>query len=266
MGFGASVGGCLAVNKSRLRVILQRTGIVVLVAIVFPLAGGVMIAYGDWLGKSERRYLFYGSTDQAPLPQEHGEAIVQVYAARAARWRGVFGVHTWIAYKKAGASQYVRAEVIGWGARYKESVVVTRNGIPDQYWYGYKPELLADIRGDKAEDAIARIEDSIDRYPYANRYSVWPGPNSNTFTAHVLRDVEEIEVDLPPTAIGKDYIDGVGFMRTPSSMGYQLSAFGLLGAALALEEGLEINILGANYGFDLNLPALRLPCIGRLGF
>ena len=47
-----------------------------------------------------------------------------------------------------------------------------------------------------------RIETAITEYPYPNRYHVWPGPNSNTFVAFVLRKVPELRVDLPPTAIG----------------------------------------------------------------
>ena len=146
---------------------LFRIGIFILLAIVFPLAGGLTIAYDEWSGMKERRYQLTGSSGQAPLPEEHEAAIVQVYAARAARWRGIFGVHTWIAYKKAGASEYRRTEVIGWGARYRETVVYDRNGIPDRYWYGYEPELLADIRGQQAETAIARIEELAPRtIPY----------------------------------------------------------------------------------------------------
>ena len=41
------------------------------------------------------------------------------------------------------------------GARYRESVVYDRGGIPDRYWYGYEPELLADIRGKRAETAAS---------------------------------------------------------------------------------------------------------------
>jgi len=248
-----------------MRVFLFRAGIVVLLLIVFPLVGGLTIAYGEWSGKSERRYQFYGSSGQAPRAGEHDGAIVQVYAARAARWRGIFGVHSWIAYRKAGARQYVRTEVIGWGARHRESVVVTRNGIPDQYWYGYEPDLLADIRGEEAVNAIARIESLIEAYPFRNHYRVWPGPNSNTYTAHLLREVEELIVDLPPTAIGKDYVDRVGFEPAPSNTGYQFLLHGLFGVTLALDEGLEINILGASYGVDFNPLALKLPAIGRLG-
>ena len=234
--------------------------------LVIPLLGGIVIAYGEWPGSSERRYQYYDSSGQAPDPALYSEAIVQVYAARAARWRGVFGVHSWIAYKKADARQYVRAEVIGWGARYKQTVVVKRNGIPDQFWYGYEPELLAEIRGGDAETAIREIENQIEQYPFENHYRVWPGPNSNTFTAYIAREVEALQIDLPPTAIGKDYVDRIGFAEAPSKTGYQFLAHGVFGITLALEEGFEINLLGATYGIDLNPPALKLPCIGRIGF
>ena len=249
-----------------MRVILLRIGIFLLLAIVFPVAGGLTIAYGEWSGNSDRRYRLTGSSNQAPQAEQLNEAIVQVYAARAARWRGIFGVHTWIAYKKTGAAHYTRTEVIGWGSRYRENVVYQRNGIPDQYWYGYEPELLADIRGAEAERAIARIESMVDDYEFKNRYKVWPGPNSNTYTAHMIREIDELVVDLPATAIGKDYIERVGFTAVPSNTGFQFSAHGLLGVTLALEEGIEVNVLGASYGVDLFPPALKLPGIGRLGF
>ena len=34
---------------------------------------------------------------------------------------------------------------------------------------------------------------------------------------------------------------------------------------LALEEGVEINVLGLSFGIDVMRPALKLPGIGRLG-
>jgi hypothetical protein len=34
---------------------------------------------------------------------------------------------------------------------------------------------------------------------------------------------------------------------------------------LALEEGLEVNLLGLTFGLDINPPALKLPGIGRIG-
>ena len=57
----------------------------------------------------------------APDPATHREAVVQVYAARVIGWRGVFGVHTWIAAKPAAASQYTVYEIIGWRLRWQDT-------------------------------------------------------------------------------------------------------------------------------------------------
>jgi hypothetical protein len=43
-------------------------------------------------------------TGLAPDPATTPEAVVQVYAARAVSWRGVFSVRTWIAVKPTGLS------------------------------------------------------------------------------------------------------------------------------------------------------------------
>ena len=76
----------------------------------------------------------------------------------------------------------------------------------------------------------------------------------------------ELRLDLPPTAIGKDYIpDGKIFAEAPSGTGYQVSLFGLLGVLAAREEGVEVNILGLTFGLDLASPALKLPMAGRIG-
>src|SRR5258708_12736227 len=72
-------------------------------------------------------------------------------------------------------------------------------------WFGSAPELVAEKRGAGVEELIARIDRAAHSYPWAGEYTMWPGPNSNTFTAWVLRAVPELEADLPPTAIGKDY-------------------------------------------------------------
>ena len=76
----------------------------------------------------------------------------------------------------------------------------------------------------------------------------------------------ELRLDLPPTAIGKDYIPGGKlFAETPSGTGYQVSLFGLLGLLVAAEEGVEVNLLGLTFGLDFMRPALKLPLAGRVG-
>jgi hypothetical protein len=200
----------------------------------------------------------------APAPEETPEAIVQVYAARAVRWRGIFGVHTWIAAKPAGARAYTVYEVNGWRLRRTGSAVVQSDRPPDGRWFGNAPDLLADLRGPQAEALLDRIETAVSRYPYAAEYRVWPGPNSNTFTAHVLRDIPELRVDLPPTAIGKDYLGRHVTAAVPSGTGYQLSLLGAAGILAAAQEGIELNLLGLTFGIDALDPALKLPMIGRV--
>jgi hypothetical protein len=74
------------------------------------------------------------SSGQAPDPATTSEAVLQVYAARTVGWKGLLGVHTWVALKPSGASEYTRYEVIGWGVnRGAPAVRVNRTG-PDNYW------------------------------------------------------------------------------------------------------------------------------------
>jgi hypothetical protein len=203
---------------------------------------------------------------QAPKPRDEPAALVQVYGARAYHWRGAFGIHTWIATKRRNASHYTIYQVIGWNLyRGRSSVSVRRVDAPDFAWFNARPELLSERRGPGAEALIDRIETAVAAYPYPDRYRVWPGPNSNTFTAFVARQVPELGLDLPPTAIGKDYLIGGRLVdRMPSGTGWQVSFLGLLGLGLAWEEGLEFNVLGLSAGIDLNDLALRFPGLGRL--
>jgi len=116
------------------------------------------------------------------------------------------------------------------------------------------------------EAMIDAIEAAIARYPHADEYRSYPGPNSNTFLAHIGREVPALRLDLPANAIGKDYRPVTRPLGvSPSGSGLQFSLLGLFGLSVGLEEGLELNLLGLNFGVDLNSPALRLPAIGRVG-
>src|SRR3982751_846130 len=229
-----------------------------------PLALGYLLFSGQ-LGAADWRTASREPVGLAPDPAATPEAVVQVYSARAVSWRGWFGVHTWIAVKRTGAREFTVYEVVGWRLRSTGGVVVTRNRPPDGYWYGNKPELLGDIRGPGVDAIITRIEAAVKEYPYPARYHVWPGPNSNTFTAFVLRRVPELRVDLPPTAIGKDYLGWRSVSRTPSGTGAQMNLAGLAGVAIGLEEGVEVNVLGLNFGVDPKSLSIKLPIVGRIG-
>jgi len=200
----------------------------------------------------------------APDPATTPEPVVQVYGARTLGVKGIFGVHTWVAVKPANAMSWTVYEIIGWRLRWSDSALVIRSRQPDAPWFGAEVELYADKRGQGVEDLIARIDKAAHAYPYANTYTLWPGPNSNTFTAWIARAVPELRVDLPPTAIGKDYIGATNFVSTaPSGTGFQFTVAGLFGVVASPVDGFELNLLGLNFGASGS--GLKLPLVGRVG-
>ena len=217
------------------------------------------------LGRDFRR-ADRSSAGIAPPAENTPEAVVQVYTARALNWRGIFAVHSWVATKPENAETYTVHQVIGWRIYRDLPAMVSAPGTPDGRWFGNEPSVIAELRGQAAARAIPKIIEAVANYPYPNEYMVWPGPNSNTFVAYIGKQVPELRMDLPSTAIGKDYpINGSIIDRAPSGTGYQVSMLGVLGITLAREEGIELNLLGLNFGIDFYKPALKLPFVGRIG-
>ncbi len=240
--------------------------VVVFVAVALLLLGPLsVLAFGELTQRGNFWSASRASSQQAPPPESHPAAVVQVYGARTLGWRGAFGIHTWIATKRENAQGYRVHHVIGWRYYRGGSAVVSQAGTPDFHWFGARPELLAEHRGEAAETMIDAIESAVETYPYADLYRVWPGPNSNTFTAWVARRVPGLELDLPPTALGKDFLgEGRVFGPMPSGTGWQFSLNGLLGLGVSPVEGVEFNVLGLGAGFDFDDLALRLPGLGRV--
>lgn len=240
----------------------------VLVVFALALLGPVLaVANGKVNISNDWRTADRSSQGIAPSPQDEPRAVIHVYAARAFSWRGIFAVHTWVAVKPSGSQHYVVHQVVGWREWQDLPVVVSEVDEPDRSWYGNAPELLLDIRGEAAERLIPKISKAISSYPYRDNYTLWPGPNSNTFVAHIAREVPELKLALPTTAIGKDYLSGGAILDSaPSGTGCQISLFGLAGITVAREEGIEVNLLTANFGFDFWPLGVMLPGVGRIGF
>lgn len=144
----------------------------------------------------------------APNPLQVKEAVIEFYGADAFSWRGWFAVHTWVAIKPEAAKEYTVYEVIGW--RVRRGLPALRKyttTTPDRYWYGARPEKILSITGDKAKRLIPKITEAAARYPWANEYTLLPGPNSNTFPAWLGLQVSELELEMPFSAIGSGYAD-----------------------------------------------------------
>tara|TARA_Y100000588_G_scaffold109839_1_gene120421 strand:+ start:219 stop:758 length:540 start_codon:yes stop_codon:yes gene_type:complete len=143
----------------------------------------------------------------APDPSVTKEAVLHVYGADTWGWRGWFAIHTWIAAKRTGESYYTVYDVVGWRRYSGQSVMRITKDIPDRYWFGEKPILIKEHRGAEVDELIDAVEKAVEVYPWKTKYKVFPGPNSNTFTAWVAKHVPELELDLPFSAFGSGYVN-----------------------------------------------------------
>jgi hypothetical protein len=235
--------------------------LIILAIFVLPLvARAVLFAFED--RPRSWHQADWSSIGSLPAGAAHPDARVLVLSGRAGGWKGVASLHSWVVFKRANAPAWTRYDVVGWG-----SPLRLNGWAADGRWYGSAPLVVADIRGTQAATLIPRIEAAIKDYQFRNHgdYRMWPGPNSNTFVAAVLRAVPELGAMLPPNAVGRDFRPEFYVGRTDSGTGVELSAWGLAGVKLGWVEGVEFNLLGLVAGLDLRQPALKLPGFGLIG-
>jgi hypothetical protein len=204
----------------------------------------------------------WSSIGSLPPAAAHPEARVLVLSGRTGGWKGVVAVHSWVVIKRENAPSWTRFDVVGWG-----NPVRINGWAPDGRWYGANPTVVADLKGAEAAALIPTIEQAVKDYQYANAgdYRIWPGPNSNTFVATVLRAVPQLGAMLPANAIGRDFRPGPYLGPSDSGTGVEANLWGFAGVKLGWVEGLEVNFLGLVVGLDVRHPALKLPGFGRLG-
>jgi len=240
---------------------LRKVLLAVLSLFLFPLAVHAALYAGKDRPASFRD-ADWSSVGMLPPPTANGEPRLLIFTGRTGRWKGIFAVHSWVVFKPEGASSWSRYDVVGWGQP------VRSNGwAPDGRWFGDTPRVIVDVRGAEAAALIPKVKAAIAAYSYNHYgdYRIWPGPNSNTFTATVLRAVPELGATLPPNAVGKDFRASPYLGWTDSGTGVEASLWGLLGVKLGWVEGVELNFLGLVAGLDLRHPAVKLPGFGRLG-
>ncbi len=205
----------------------------------------------------------WSSAGVLPEAAESTEAAIYVFSATTGGMKGAVASHAWIVTKAEGASTYDRYDKVGWGKP------IRKNGYPaDARWYSNEPRLVVSVTGTEANRLIPKIEAAIARYPYASPggYRIWPGPNSNTFVAHVLRSVPELGVVLPPDAVGRDYLPkGKLFQIDADGRDLHATLYGLAGISAGVRSGLELHFFGLVAGFDFANPGIKIPALGRIG-
>jgi hypothetical protein len=232
-----------------------------IVCIALPIAASSAWGYArGW--PSNWRTADWSATGTLPPAASSRPAMIRIYAARSGRWKGILAVHHWMVLKPEGGN-YNRYEVVGWGAPVRHN-----NYAADARWYSNDPKVVYELRGAQAKALIPKVMAAIDSYPWYDygSYRVWPGPNSNTFVAHILRQVPELGAEMHTAGVGKDFVGpGLTIASTPSGTGWQISLAGYVGLAAAWAEGLELHFLGTTIGIDFDDFALKLPGIGRIG-
>jgi hypothetical protein len=112
-------------------------------------------------------------------------------------------------------------------------------------------------------ETIACLERETEKYKDWN-CGCWPGPNSNTFADLLIRTCG-LGIELPATAIGKDYRGPVGVSVTELGTGVQLQTW-VGGAKIGLEEGVVANLTGLSLGVHFWPPGFEVPVNpGRVG-
>ncbi|MFD2236397.1 DUF3750 domain-containing protein [Aureimonas populi] len=197
-----------------------------------------------------------------PSPPTADGAQIMVLAARTGGLKGAVSEHSWIVIKRPGANRYERFDKVGWGRPIRRDAYAA-----DARWYSNVPRVVARMDGAAAVAAIPAVLAAVESYPFAEQggYRLFPGPNSNSFVAHVLREVPQIGAVLPPAAVGRDYPTG-GRIITVDADGRDLhvSLLGYAGFSLGMRSGVEAHFMGLVAGFDPLRLALKIPAFGTV--
>lgn len=239
--------------------ILKASLIIFLVVFVLPSALSAAIW---WAGDNPRswRDADWSSASVLPAANTSAEPAVYVMAARTGGLKGAVSEHSWLVLKDAGAERYERWDVVGWGNPVRQNAYDA-----DGRWYSNVPRIVAKVHGDEAAALIPRLREAIGAYRFSSRgdYTIFPGPNSNTFVATVLRDVPSFKVMLPPAAVGRDYpVDGSLASYDRDRSEFRLSLFGYAGLVIGPEAGLEVNLFGLVAGIDPLDLSIKVPAFG----
>ncbi|MBB4184928.1 hypothetical protein GGE07_001557 [Sinorhizobium terangae] len=225
------------------------------------------LASAGWWYMKERpqswRDADWSSAGLLPKAAESPEAAVYILSATTGGMKGAVASHAWIVTKEEGALAYARYEKVGWGKPIRKNAYQA-----DGRWYSNEPRIVAMIKGEQAQRLIPKVEQAIADYPYSSpgTYRLWPGPNSNTFVAHVLRSVPELDAVLPPNAVGRDYLpEGKLFQIDADGRDLHATLYGLAGISAGWRSGLELHFMGLVAGFDIARPGIKIPALGRFG-
>ncbi len=241
--------------------LVKNFALAILLVFVMP-----ALATAGWWSAREHpgswRNADWSSSGILPRAPSKDEAAIYVLAARTGGLKGAFSVHSWLVVKRPGSASYDRYDKVGWGSPIRHNAYAA-----DGRWYANAPEIVASATGPEAARLIPAVEQAIADYRYSNRgdYRMWPGPNSNSVVAHVLRSAPDLGAILPPNATGRDYAPGLFAVDlAPDWRDIHVTLGGFFGFAAGVRSGIEFHFAGLVVGVDLANPAVKIPAYGTV--
>lgn len=243
-------------------VLIKRLLLTILIVFIAP-----ALAAAGWWVAGERptswREADWTSAEILPPAETLPEPAIYVMAARTGGLKGAFATHSWIVTKAEGAAAYDRYDKVGWGRPIRKNAYAA-----DARWYSNQPVIVGSIHGEDARALIPKVEQAIEDYPHQGSrgpggYQIYPGPNSNSFVAHVLRNVPELDIVLPPNAVGRDYLAGGRFLAIDRDWrNIHATLYGLLGFSAGARSGFEVHFMGLVAGIDFERFGIKVPAFG----
>ena len=204
------------------------------------------------------------------LPSPHPtDAIVAIKSAQLSAsnpfWRS-FAHHAWVDLKRPNSPTWERIES-GGRIGILHGDIAAEEASLDHRFGERTVRLLGHATGDDALAVIAHIDATLPTLAprYATDYTMWPGPNSNTFVRELCAGAPGLSFVFDPNALGKDYSGFLTLGTTASGTGLRIDT-PILGAALALREGVELHLLQLTFGISLDPPGLSLPFLPQIPF
>ena len=152
--------------------------------------------------------------------------IVAVKSCRLPRgmaWYTRFAHHTWVDVKRGDEQRWLRVEVLNETTGAQAAAIPAATARMDTRWQR-DIRTHTTILGERAQRIAAVIEDlaRAQHDKYANGYRGWPGPNSNTLIAELVREIPDLTTDFDPNALGKDYEGWFSAGATASKTGVRV--------------------------------------------
>lgn len=200
------------------------------------------------------------SCQQSVVNPESTVVVKDVRIPREMPWYSRFASHSFVEYRETPSSSWRRIEIVNKNSGIVHEEISAEEAGASKRW-GNPIHLVSQSKVDGVK--VARQMEKIAKSYDDSLYRPWPGPNSNTFTERIMREVDGVSGVLEHNGVGKDH--GIYFGRTTGRTGLEFHAT-FMGLAVGLKEGVEVNLMGLTMGVGIWPPSIKIPFLPEIPF